>query len=142
MREIFFIALMLTSQLFAQMEEGLYYCTDIYICDVESHKVISEKKMNSDQYIMVEQNGVRMYSTGHLGVYNAWIYIGDFSNYETYVLTNGNKICIAPEINGVYYFYEDEYDNLEYKKLIQFRNLTRITKTKWNKYGNHVMEIN
>tara|TARA_R110002020_G_scaffold149882_1_gene326353 strand:+ start:2341 stop:2769 length:429 start_codon:yes stop_codon:yes gene_type:complete len=142
MGKIFFIALILTGQLFAQMEQGLYYCTDIYMCDVENYKILSEKKIKTDQYIMVEQNGVRMYSTGHLGFYNAWIYIGDFSNYETYVLTNGAKMCVVPEIDGVYYFYEDEYNDLEYKKLIQFRNLTRITKTKWNRYGNHVMDTN
>ena len=57
-------------------------------------------------------------------------------------MTNGAKMCVVPEIDGVYYFYEDEYNDLEYKKLIQFRNLTRITKTKWNRYGNHVMDTN
>tara|TARA_R110002020_G_scaffold395804_1_gene605840 strand:- start:2515 stop:2871 length:357 start_codon:yes stop_codon:yes gene_type:complete len=117
------------------MELGLYYSNDIYHCDVESSAVFNIEKMDANQYIMVEENGIRLYGSGGLGVYHGWTFIGDFLNYKTYILTNNSKICIAPEINGIYYFYEKVYDFHEYKKLIEFRNLNKVSNR-----GDYIME--
>ena len=141
MRKIFFIAFILTGQLFAQMEEGLYYSDDIYICDVDMEKRTSIKKLDAHQYIDISKDGIRLYDYETIGVYHAWKYIGYFIDHETYLLSNGSKICIGPEIRGIYYFYESEYDYYEYKKLIEFRNLTRVLDEEDHvDYGDYLME--
>tara|TARA_R100000008_G_C3574475_1_gene164310 strand:+ start:1299 stop:1703 length:405 start_codon:yes stop_codon:yes gene_type:complete len=133
---MFFIALMLTGQLFAQMEEGLYYCTDAYICDVDNYKIVKEEKLDDSYYIDVFDHGVRFYPNSRLGVYYSWLYIGKFNTHETYILTNGGKFCIAPEINGVYYFFEYTYDTNEFKNLIKFQNILKVS----DEGGNYIME--
>ena len=141
MKNMFFIALMLTGQLFAQMEEGLYYSDETYYCDIENKKRITETKLNNRSYVEVSDNGVRFYKRGRIGLYHAWKYIGYFVDYETYLLSNNSKVCIGPEINGLYYFYEYSYDYYEYKQLIEFRNLTKILdKGSYVMDGNYLME--
>jgi len=138
---MFFIALMLTGQLFAQMEEGLYYSNEVYYCDVENRKRITETKMNEGSYIEVYKDGIRFYNEGRIGLYHAWKYIGYFVEHETYLLSNNSKVCIGPEINGIYYFYEYDYDYYEYKQLIEFRNITKIsTEEGYVMDGNYLMD--
>jgi hypothetical protein len=137
MKRIFFIALMLSFQLFAQMDEGLYYSNDVYYCDIEDGIVVSEQKLDETHYIEVVENGARFYTENRLGFYHSWIYIGDFVDYETYILTDGSKFCLAPEVNGVYYFFENDYDYHEYKRLIIFQNLSQDH----DHTGNYLMEL-
>ena len=141
MKNVFFIAVMLTGQIFAQMEIGTYYCNDVYYCDVENQTIINMEKLNLDQYIVVEDNGVRFHGSNRLGLYHAWTFIGDFGGHDTYILSNNSKLCIAPEINGIYYFYEKVYNNDEYKKLIQFNNIEKISYMKDNDGGEYLMDI-
>ena len=35
----------------------------------------------------------------------------------------------VPEIKGIYYFYDNEYDPIEYKKVIEFRNLKKVKRS-------------
>jgi len=137
MKRIFFIALMLTGQLFAQMDEGLYHSNDVYYCNVVDGIAISEEKIDGDHYIQVSKSGARFYSNNRLGLYHAWMYVGDFLDYETYILTDGSKFCLAPEVNGVYYFFENTYDHYEYKKLLIYKNLNSYS----IETGNYLMEI-
>ncbi len=134
MRNIFFIAFMLTGQLFAQLEEGLYYSDETYYCDVDNKERITELKLINRSYIEVFEDGVRFYNEGRIGLYHSWKYIGYFLDHETYLLSNNSKVCIGPEINGIYHFYEYDYDYYEYKKLIEFRNMKKVFDKK-----NHVM---
>ena len=134
MRRIFFIALMLTVQLFAQMDEGLYKANEIYMSDVNNRIRYNVEEIKGTQYIDVTDNGIRIFDPNGLGVYHGWKYIGEFLNYETYLLTNNSKVCIAPEIDGIFYFYEYEYDHLEFKRLIEFRNIKKVSNKKSNNY--------
>ena len=67
-----------------------------------------------------------------------------FADYYTYLLNNGSKICVGPDIKGLYYFYENEYDIIEYKKLIEFRNIIKISEhdnnTESSRDGDYIME--
>ena len=65
------------------------------------------------------------------------MYVGNFLDYETYILTDGSKLCLAPEVNGVYYFFENTYDHYEYKKLLIYKNLNSYS----IETGNYLMEI-
>ena len=136
---MFFIALMLTGQLFAQMEEGLYYSDEVYYCDIENRKRVTETKLNEGSYIEIYKDGVRFYNEGRIGLYHAWKYIGHFIDYETYLLSNNSKVCIGPEINGLYYFYEYNYDYYEYKQLIEFRNIIKVQEEEHVMDGNYLM---
>tara|TARA_R100000655_G_scaffold103673_2_gene150276 strand:+ start:956 stop:1375 length:420 start_codon:yes stop_codon:yes gene_type:complete len=138
MKRIFFIAFILTGQLFAQIESGLYYSEDIYKSDVENNKRYNTIKMETSMYLDIDEIGIRMYLPNTVGLYHGWKDIGFFTDYYTYLLTNNTKICVGPEINGIYYFYETEYDHLEYKKLIEFRDVIRVSDLHRN--GNYLME--
>tara|TARA_R100001463_G_scaffold120115_2_gene176087 strand:- start:214 stop:630 length:417 start_codon:yes stop_codon:yes gene_type:complete len=137
MKKVIFIAFILTGQLFAQIENGLYYSEDIYRSDVDNYKKYNTIEMETASYVNITSNGIRIYPENGIGIYQAWIDIGIFSEHYTYLLNNGSKICVGPEIKGIYYFYENEYDVLEYKKLIEFRNMKKISKSET---GNYVME--
>ena len=137
MKKVIFIALMLTGQLFAQIENGLYYSEDIYRSDVNDYKTYNTIKIETSSYIDVTSSGIRIYPEDGIGLYYGWMDIGFFVDHYTYLLTNGSKICVGPEIKGIYYFYENEYNLFEYKKLIEFRNMIKVS---GSKTGNYVME--
>ncbi len=126
MKKMFFIALMLTGQLFAQIESGLYYSEDVYMSDVNNLMSYNTVKVQSGKYLDITNDGIRIFTENTFGVYHAWRHIGIFADYDTYILTNNRKVCYAPEDSIIYYFYEYEYDYFEFKKLIQFRNVTRV----------------
>lgn len=136
MDRIFFIVVMLTLQLSAQIQNGLYYSKDIYTSDVNNYETYNTEKIDAKQYIKITDNGIRIYSRGGIGVYHAWINIGMFDKHYTYVLSNGSKVCYGPEIKGIYYFYDNEYDPIEYKKVIEFRNLKKVKRS-----NNYLMNI-
>ena len=144
MKKLIFIAFILTGQMFAQIESGLYYSDDIYSSDVDNHTKYNTVKMETSSYIDITNNGIRIYPENKIGVYQSWIDIGVFADYYTYLLNNGSKICVGPEINGLYYFYENEYDIIEYKKLIEFRNIIKISKdnnsAELSRDGDYIME--
>ena len=144
MKKLIFIAFILTGQLFAQIENGLYYSDDIYSSDVENYTKYNTVKMETSSYINITNNGKRIYPENKIGVYQSWIDIGVFADYYTYLLNNGSKICVGPDIKGLYYFYENEYDIIEYKKLIEFRNIIKISKdnnsAELSRDGDYIME--
>ena len=145
MKKMIFIAFILTGQMFAQIENGLYYSEDIYRSDVDNHIAYNTTKMETSQYLDITSDGIRIYPPGGLGFYHAWKSIDFFDTHYTYILTNGTKVCVGPEINGIYYFYEDKYNAFEYKKLIEFRNMIKIPtyddNAESSKDGNYIMEI-
>ena len=144
MKKLIFIAFILTGQLFAQIENGLYYSDDIYSSDVENYTKYNTVKMETSSYINITNNGIRIYPENKIGVYQSWMDIGVFADYYTYLLNNGSKICVGPDIKCLYYFYENEYDIIEYKKLIEFRNIIKISKdnnsAELSRDGDYIME--
>tara|TARA_Y100000401_G_scaffold115105_1_gene118209 strand:- start:105 stop:524 length:420 start_codon:yes stop_codon:yes gene_type:complete len=138
MKKIFFIALMLTGQLSAQIESGLYYSEDVYMSDVDDFMPYNTVKIEPTQYLDITNDGIRIFPQNTFGVYHAWKHIGMFAGYDTYILTNNTKVCHVPEESIIYYFYEYEYDHFEFKRLIEFRNVTRISDSV---SGNYLMEL-
>lgn len=142
MKKMIFIAFILTGQMFAQIENGLYYSEDIYKSDVDNYQAYNTTKIETSSYLDITNNGIRIYPSNGLGLYHGWKSINFFKDHYTYLLTNGSKVCVGPEINGIYYFYELEYDLLEYKKLIEFRNMIRVfSKDDHAMKGNYLMEL-
>ena len=62
MDRIFFIVAMLTLQLSAQIQNGLYYSNDIYTSDVNNYETYNTEKIDAKQYINITGNGIRIYS--------------------------------------------------------------------------------
>ena len=125
MKKIMLIAIMLGSQLFAQIDNGIYYCNDIYNSLSEDQIVVHTDPVDGYVYIEIDQYGIRIKHNKNIGFYYPWIYIGEFVDYQTYLLDNGDKIVVAPEINGLYHFYDRQDDEKEYKKLTEYRNVQK-----------------
>ena len=58
MKKLIFIAFILTGQMFAQIESGLYYSDDIYSSDVDNHTKYNTVKMETSSYIDITNNGI------------------------------------------------------------------------------------
>jgi len=115
---------MLTIQLFAQMPKGLYYTNEIYKGNVKGEIVDSLEIMSGTEiFLEIDDFGIRMYQPKRIGHYHGWKYVGSFNYYDTYILSNGSMMCIAPEITGMYYFYNDSVNYQEYDRIVEFRNL-------------------
>ena len=125
MKKIMLMAIMLGSQLFAQIDNGVYYCNDIYNSLSEDQIVVHTDPVDGYVYLEIDQYGIRIKYNKNIGFYYPWIYIGDFVGYQTYLLDNGDKIVVAPEINGLYHFYDRQDDEKEYKKLTEYRNVQK-----------------
>tara|TARA_R100000963_G_C4545586_1_gene40764 strand:- start:137 stop:520 length:384 start_codon:yes stop_codon:yes gene_type:complete len=125
MKKIMLMAIILGSQLFAQINEGTYYCNDIYSSLSEDQIVVYTEPVDGYVYLYIDPYGIRIKNKKSIGFYYPWIYVGTFVDYQTYLLDNGDKIVIAPEINGLYHFYDRQDDEKEYKKLTEYHNVQK-----------------
>ena len=125
MKKTMLIAIILGSQMFAQIDSGTYYCNDIYNSLREDQIVIHTDTINGYAYLYIDQYGIRIKNYNNIGYYYPWLYIGYFVDYQTYLLDNGDKIVLAPEINGFYHFYDRQEDEKEYKKLTEYHNVRK-----------------
>lgn len=125
MKKTMLIAIILGSQMFAQIDSGTYYCNDIHNSLCEDQIVIHTDTINGYAYLYIDQYGIRIKNYNNIGYYYPWLYIGYFVDYQTYLLDNGDKIVLAPEINGFYHFYDRQEDEKEYKKLTEYHNVQK-----------------
>ena len=123
MKKTIFLVMILGSQLVAQINEGQYYCDEIYESLSENQEVIYAEKVEGNFSIYVDPYGIRIKKNDNIGYYYPWVYIGYFVDYQTYLLDNGDKIVLAPEINGLYHFYDRQDNEKEYKKIIEYHNV-------------------
>ena len=125
MKKTVFLVIMLGSQLVAQINEGEYYCKEAYKSLSENNKIVHTKELKGKFIFYVDDYGIRIKRSKNIGYYYPWVYIGVFVDYETYLLDNGDKIVVAPEINGFYHFYDRQESENEYKKLIEYHNVQK-----------------
>lgn len=123
MKKTIFLVIMLGSQLVAQINEGKYYCKEAFISLSEDNKVVHTKELKGRFTFYIDPYGIRIKKNNNIGFYYPWVYIGVFADYETYLLDNGDKIVVAPEIGGLYHFYNREDNEKEYKKLTEYHNV-------------------
>lgn len=125
MKKTILLAIILGSQIFAQINEGEYYCNDVYESLSEDQVVVYTESIDGYFTLYVDPYGIRVRNSNNIGYYYPWVYIGYFVDYKTYLLDNGDKIVLAPEINGLYHFYDRQEDEKEYKKLTEYHNVQK-----------------
>ena len=123
MKKLIFIALMLTGQLFAQIDEGTYISKEYHYQQLWQDTIKSDEVFFGNFMFDVDNKGVRFYIKPHIGRYFPWRYIGKFDGHPTYILSNGSKIVVYKKINGIIW-YSDSDSDMDWHRIAQeYHNL-------------------
>mgnify|MGYP001284731221 CR=1 FL=1 len=123
MKKLIFIALMLTGQLFAQIEEGTYISYEYHYQQLWQDTIKSDEVFFGNFMFDIDNKGIRFYIKPHIGRYFPWRYIGKFDGHPTYILSNGSKIVVYKKINGIIWYSDSDSDMDWYRVAQEYHNL-------------------
>jgi len=134
MKQLFLLALLLSIQLYGQIEKGTYYSEEVIYCDIWEGTVEHESYNEGEYfYIDVNENGIRIYNDELIGQYYPWIYIGIEQEHHSYLLHNRNRAVWSDDFKGIILFYDLDKDSHWYRKSVEYRNVKKINFEEKNK---------
>ena len=134
MKQLFLLTVLLSLQLHGQIEQGMYYSENVVYCDIWEG-IVEHEKYNEGEYfyLSVEENGIRIFDNDLIGDYYPWTYIGMQQEYQTYLLSNTNKIVWSEDLQGILMFYDLDEDSHWYRKSIEYRDVKKVKDEKSSK---------
>jgi len=127
MKQLFLLALLLSIQLYGQIKEGTYYTDEIIYCDIWEGVIQHESYVPDEHaYLHIDENGLRIYSDDLIGIYYPWTYIGIYQDYQTYIMSNRNRVVWSEDLEGIMIFYDLDKESHWYRKSIEYRFIKEL----------------
>lgn len=126
MKKLFLLlVIMFCGQAYSQLEEGTYISDECHYQALWMDTIKSDTAFHGEYLFDVDDYGIRIYTSPHIGRYFPWVYIGAFDGYPTYILSNSDKIVIYDKVKGIVWYSDTDREMKWYRIAEVYYNLKK-----------------
>ena len=115
--------IMFCGQAYSQLESGTYISNEYHYQQLWKDTIKSDTVFYGEYKFDICERGIRIYHEKHIGRYFPWKYIGVFSGYPTYILSNSDKIVIYKDVDGIIWYSDSDMEMRWYRITDVYHNM-------------------